>query len=115
MLARLLLLAPALLSFVMVGCGDDYGESCSLPASDAIERLCGEVRGDDGTAVQTCVFTNSPECSSRMCAQYAGTSGFCSEPCDPAATDPCGTGSVCLEIPTRADGYCVPLSAIDAQ
>jgi hypothetical protein len=105
---HLLLLSAGLL--VLVGCGDDYGEPCSLPQSATIDAYCGTTEGEEGDSTATCVFTNSAQCSSRMCATYIGSSDFCTIECDPDNESSCPGDSFCQGIPAASIGFCVPIS-----
>ena len=106
---QFLLLTAALLLFA--GCGDDYGEPCSLPESATIEAYCGTTQGEEGgSTTATCVFTNSAQCSSRMCATYIGSSHFCTIECDPDNASSCPSDSFCQSVPASEIGFCVPAS-----
>lgn len=107
--ARFFTLALAsLLASTLVACGDDFGQSCDMPNTPQFNALCG---GDSETGSDaTCVFTNNPQCSTRACARYQGSSDFCTVLCDPNAPS-CPSNGVCYAQPGRPnDGFCVPLS-----
>lgn len=100
--AWLLLAASALL---LTACGDEeVGDACDLPTPIA------EACADDPTAnsSEVCLFERSADCSSRLCATYLGSSGFCTQTCDPASTDSCPSGSVCDKPANAEFGFCVP-------
>ena len=93
---------------LLAGCGDDYGEPCSLPSSASFEAFCGSTEGETGDSTATCVFTNSAECSTRMCATYIGSSHFCTIECNPDADSSCPSNSFCQAVPASDIGFCVP-------
>ncbi|MCB9531635.1 MAG: hypothetical protein H6698_08000 [Myxococcales bacterium] len=97
----------ALAAFALLGCSDDYGETCSLPDSPTIGRFCDSTADGDNGTVATCVFTNSADCSTRMCAQVEGQAAYCTQSCDAASGTGCPADSYCVAIPGQNDGYCV--------
>jgi hypothetical protein len=96
--------------FALVGCGDDYGEPCQLPGSVSVEAYCGSTVAEEGDSTATCVFTNSAECSSRMCAQYIGSSNYCTIECNSDEPSSCPGTSFCQAVPASDLGFCVPAS-----
>ena len=103
----------ALVALLATACADDYGESCDLPNTAAINALC-DPNGENNEA--TCVFRNSAQCSSRMCVRFQGIADFCSEDCSVAAGgEDCPGTSFCYPVPGGGDdeGVCVPESIAD--
>lgn len=105
--AWFLLVSSALL---LTACGDEeVGDACDLPAPIA------EACADDPTAntSEVCLYKHSADCSSRLCATYVGSEGFCTQSCDPEVASSCPSGSVC-DRPANADeGFCVPQSIFE--
>lgn len=100
--AWFLLVASALL---LTACGDEeVGDACDLPAPIA------EACADDPTAntSEVCLYMHSADCSSRLCATYVGSEGFCTQSCDPADAGSCPAGSVCDRPANAEAGFCVP-------
>lgn len=96
-----LLLAP----LALLACADDFGETCEMPNTPEFSALCDAdpERGTDAT----CVFTNSAECSSRVCARFQGSSDFCSLDC--AVDEDCPGSAICYLPPgSPGNGFCVP-------
>jgi hypothetical protein len=106
-LVRILLVAPTvLLASALSGCGDDFGQACDMPNTPQFNALCAAdpETGSDAT----CVFTNNPQCSSRTCARFQGSSDFCTELCNPTASE-CPGDAICYAQPGRpSQGFCVP-------
>jgi hypothetical protein len=97
-----LLVATALL---FTACGDEeVGDPCDLPAPIA------EVCADDPTALtsEVCLYKHSADCSTRLCATYVGSEGFCTQTCDPDSAGSCPSGSVCDRPASAELGFCVP-------
>jgi hypothetical protein len=94
----------------IVGCADDFGESCDMPNTALFNAACNSSDGNDGT----CVFRNSPDCSTRVCARYQGSTDFCTQECDPADPGTCPGNSVCYAPANRAtDAVCIPQDILD--
>ena len=106
---RLQLLLVTAAVFALAACGDDYGEPCDLPQSTTVDAYCGSTEDDEGDSTATCVFTNSAQCSSRMCATYIGSTDFCTIECDPDVDTSCPSDSFCQSIPASDIGFCVPV------
>jgi hypothetical protein len=100
--AWFLLVAAALL---ITACGDEeVGAACDLPAPIA------EACADDPTALtsEVCLYKHSADCSTRLCATYVGSEGFCTQTCDPDSAGSCPSGSVCDRPASAELGFCVP-------
>lgn len=95
-------------AFIASGCEDDFGEECFLPNTAAVNYLCKTEDSVDGVSVANCAFTNSAVCDSRICASYAGSDAFCTNECDPADADACGSGAFCEPMSDLITGFCVP-------
>lgn len=108
----ILLLGTAAL--LVTACADDYGEPCDLPQSGAIQAFCEPEVGEDGSSSATCVFTNSTQCETRMCATYIGSEGFCTTECTPGEEGTCAAGSICQAIPATDLAFCVPPRILEA-
>jgi hypothetical protein len=97
-------------SAYLLGCADDYGESCDMPNTALFNAACNSSDGNQGT----CVFRNSPDCSTRICARYQGSTDFCTQECDTADASSCPGDSVCYAPANRvADAICIPQSILD--
>lgn len=107
----LLLFATA----ALVACSDDYGQPCDLPNSGTISVFCGH-ESDQGetTSSATCLFTNSTQCETRMCARYIGSSDFCTKSCDPDDESSCPVDSFCQTVPATTLAFCVPESIAES-
>lgn len=106
-----ILLVVGAFSALAAACSDDYGEACDLPASGNIRAFCDEdATEEEGGTSATCVFTNSAQCDTRMCARYVGSRDFCTMDCDPAegSGGGCPSGSLCATIPSTDLAFCVP-------
>lgn len=107
LLARFL--APvfvALCALGLSGCADDFGESCQMPTTTAFEVACGS--DDDGNE-GTCLFRNSPDCSTRLCGRYQGVGDFCTESCDVEDPASCPDDAICYAAANRAaNAFCIP-------
>lgn len=113
-MTRSLLPVLALAALPLVGCADDFGEPCELPASGQIQAYCeASETAEDGGTNATCVFTNSADCESRMCARYIGSSDFCTIECDPAVENACPGDAFCQVIPGGGGGFCVPARVLN--
>jgi hypothetical protein len=97
-------------SAFLAGCADDFGESCDMPNTALFNAACNSSDGNEGT----CVFRNSPDCSTRVCVRYQGSTDFCSQECDPASPDACPGGSVCYAPAGRdGDAICIPQTILE--
>ena len=97
------------LALALYGCAEDYGEPCDLPESRVVEAYCEPaVDQEEGATSATCVFTNSSQCSSRMCARYIGSRDFCTQECDAEEEGSCPGGSYCQIVPANDLAFCVP-------
>jgi hypothetical protein len=82
-----LVAAAALL--LSTGCETGFGDPCDLPKSDEIQAACNPVETDDGDgeegleqeSASSCAINDFPQCTTRVCLVYRGSSSFCSEPC----------------------------------
>ncbi len=91
------------------GCADDYGEACDMPNTVEFEVACAS--SEDGTNAGTCVFRNSADCSTRICARYQGSSDFCTQECQLDDPSSCPSDSVCYAPANReSQAICVPNS-----
>ena len=100
--AWFLLAATALL---FTACGDEeVGDACDLPTP--IADAC----ASDATALtsEICLYKHSADCSSRLCATYVGSAGFCTQSCDPELAGSCPSGSICDRPANAESGFCVP-------
>ena len=92
-------------TLLLTACGDEeVGDACELPAP--IAELC----ADDSTALtsEVCLYERSADCSTRLCATYVGSEGFCTQTCNPDAAGSCPSGSVCDRPASAELGFCVP-------
>lgn len=94
----------AAMGLLLSACGDDYGESCDMPDTPAFEAAC--AADPEAGLEATCIFTNSAQCSSRICARFEGSTDFCTLDCD--ADDDCPSGSVCHLPAGGRTAFCVP-------
>ncbi len=109
---HVLLTACALLFLgLLSACGDDYGESCDMPDTPAFEAAC--AADPEAGLEATCIFTNSAQCSSRICARFEGSTDFCSQECDVDADD-CPSGSICHLPAGGRTAFCVPPAIVDS-
>lgn len=107
-MARHSILIAALAALALVACADDFGESCDMPDTPEFNALCSP-DPESGTDA-TCVFTNSAQCSSRMCARFQGSRDFCTEACTAETADSCPGSAQCFVPPGTTEGFCVPES-----
>lgn len=111
------LVALCVAVLTLSACGDDFGTECSLPDNDSVRAACsgsadgGEDEGETTTASASCVVENVVECDSRICAQYRGSTPFCSERCSGAKDGSCPDGAFCAEyVVGTGKFYCVKSS-----
>ncbi len=104
----LLVLLVAILPILLSGCGDDFGQSCTLPPNEFVEDACGLQDADTGESEASCVVENVIECDSRICARYRGSDSFCTETCSGPNDSGCPSGSECREyVVGEGKFYCV--------
>jgi hypothetical protein len=100
-----ILLPSTLLGLALAACTDDFGEPCDMPNTPEFNALCASdpERGTDAT----CVFSNSAQCSSRVCARFQGSTDFCSDFC--TTDEECPGTAVCYAPPgAPGQAFCVP-------
>ena len=94
-------------NLVLVGCGDDFGTSCTLPDNEQVRAAC-TVSGAQSSA--SCVVKNIIQCDSRVCGVYrdskASLEGFCTERCE--SDGDCPGDAFCDEfVVGTGEKYCV--------
>ena len=113
--ALLLTAALLLLGCLLVpGCGDDYGESCSLPTK--VRAACRQA-SSPGVGLEShinCVMQENLDCSSKTCVVYEDSAPFCSLACKSDSDCPGGASCLSFFILEDAGSYCVPKSKIPA-
>lgn len=106
----LAVVALAFASVALTGCADDFGQACDMPNTPTFNAYCSADPSSGSNA--TCVFSNNPQCSTRICARYQGSSDFCSQMCDATLeVSECPGDAVCYTQPGQpaTSGFCIPL------